>query len=154
MVCTCICGEYKTSIISYPRYYIAKYFQIILCISTNNKSLLFNDEKLFYLLPSNISLCVVRFAGCVNYFLKAINFRMFKLNFERENYLINQPSTLWIPLCTFIRQNHRLPLENFRQNLVNRNLRHCTLCHINEVGDEFLYVFKCVFFLLSRECYY
>ena len=60
---------------------------------------------------------------------------MFKLNFERENYLISLPPALWIPLCKFSCRNHKLPVEKI-----------CTLCHINEVGDESPYVIKCPFF--------
>ena len=60
---------------------------------------------------------------------------MFKLNFERENYLISRPAALRIPL---------------RHNSEDRNLRHCTLCHINEAGDEFHYVFKCPVFAEQR----
>ena len=51
---------------------------------------------------------------------QSINFRMFKHNFERENYLITLPSILWIPLCKF--RNHRLPVEKFRQNAEDRNV--------------------------------
>ena len=29
-------------------------------------------------------------------------------------------------------------------------VRYCTLCHINEVGDEFHYVLKCSFFAEQR----
>ena len=68
---------------------------------------------------------------------KSINFRMFKLTFERENYLISLPPALWIPLYKLRCQNHKLPVEKFRQNLEDRNLRYCSLCH---------YVLKCPFF--------
>ena len=81
---------------------------------------------------------------------KSINSRMFKLNFERENYLISLPLALWIPLYIFRCRNHKIPVEKFRQNSEDRNLRYCTLCHINEVGDEFHYVLKCPFFADQR----
>ena len=79
-----------------------------------------------------------------------INFRMLKLNFDIEKYLISLPSALWIPLCKFRCRNHKLPVEKFRQNSEDRNLRYCTLCHINEVGNEFHYVLKCPFFAEQR----
>ena len=81
---------------------------------------------------------------------KSNNFRMFKLNFEREIYLSSPPPALWIQLCKFRCRNHKLPVEKFRQNSEDRNLRYCTLCHINEVGDEFHYVLKCPFFAEQR----
>ena len=74
---------------------------------------------------------------------------MFKLNFERENYLISLPPALWIPLCKFRCRNHKLPVENFRQNSEDKNLGYCTLCHINKVGDESHYVL-CIFFAEQR----
>ena len=40
---------------------------------------------------------------------KSLNFRMFKLNFGRENYLISQLPALSIPLCKFTCRNHKLP---------------------------------------------
>ena len=40
---------------------------------------------------------------------KSLNFRMFKLNFKRENYLISLPAALRIPLCKFKCRNHKLP---------------------------------------------
>ena len=75
---------------------------------------------------------------------------MFKLNFEKENYLISLPPAVSIPLCKFRCRNHKLPAEKFRQNWEDRNLRYCTLCHINEVGDEFHYVLKCPSFTEQR----
>ena len=77
---------------------------------------------------------------------KAINYIMFKHTFQQENYLIDLPPGLWIPLCKFRCRNHRLPVEKFRQNSDDRNLRYCILCHTNEVGDEFHYLLKCPFF--------
>ena len=75
---------------------------------------------------------------------------MFKINFERENYLISLPPALWILLCKFGCRNHKLPDEKFRQNSEDINLKYCFLCHINEVGDEFHYVLKCPFFAEQR----
>ena len=81
---------------------------------------------------------------------KSINFRMFKLNFEKENYLIVLPPALWIPLCKFRCRNHKLPVEKFRQNSEDMNLGYCSLCHINEVGDEFHYVLKRIYSHIPR----
>ena len=81
---------------------------------------------------------------------KSIHFGMFKLTFERENYLISLPPALSIPLCKFRCRNHKLPVKKFRQNTEDRNLRYCTLCHIKEVGDEFHYVLKYLFFAVQR----
>ena len=64
-----------------------------------------------------------------------VNFRMFKLNFVRKNYLTNIPTALWITLCKFRCLKHRFPVEKFRQNSVDINLRCCTLCNIKEVGE-------------------
>ena len=42
------------------------------------------------------------------------------------------------------------PFKKCRQNSEDRNLRFCTLCHINKVGEEFHYVLKCPFFAEQR----
>ena len=79
-----------------------------------------------------------------------ITFRIFKLNFKRENNQINLLSELWVPLYKFRCRNHKLPIEKFGPSSEDRNSRYCTLCHINEVGNEFHYVLKCPFFAERR----
>ena len=46
---------------------------------------------------------------------KSINFRMFKLHFEKGNYLTNLPPALWIPLWKFRCRNHRLPIQQIQR---------------------------------------
>ena len=39
--------------------------------------------------------------------------------------------------------NHKLPIETGRWNNIQREDRKCNLCDLNDLGDEFHYLFKC-----------
>jgi hypothetical protein len=49
---------------------------------------------------------------------KASNYRIFKYNFESENYLRILVSKDIYTLCKFITTNHRLPIETGRWNII------------------------------------
>ena len=42
--------------------------------------------------------------------------------------------------------NNYLPIEKGRWLGIARNDRKCTLCNLNEIGDEFHYIMKCKYF--------
>lgn len=81
---------------------------------------------------------------------KAINYRIFKERFEFENYLKLLDCKKAIRFCRFRTTNHNLPIESGRWGNTDRNDRKCNLCNLNEVGDEFHYLFVCSAFQNER----
>lgn len=72
-------------------------------------------------------------------------YRIFKKSFGFENYLKSTPCSLSTYFTKFRTRNHRLPIETGNWNRVPRNIRFCNHC-VNKIGDEFHYLFECVFF--------
>ena len=75
---------------------------------------------------------------------------MFKHNFQYEDYLNTLPHTSANLFMKFRLLNHKLPIQKGRFLGIERNERLCQKCNINEIGDEFHYIFKCPFFTNSR----
>jgi hypothetical protein len=72
-----------------------------------------------------------------------VNYCLFKENFCLENYLIKLSHSLRQSFLKFRVSNHRLPIQTGRINDIPSCERLCTLCHLNEIGDEFHYLFIC-----------
>lgn len=81
---------------------------------------------------------------------KALNYRLFKENFEFENYLNVLDHKKAINMCRFRTTNHNLPIEVGRWRNINRNERKCILCNSDDIGDEFHYLFTCSAFKNER----
>ena len=64
------------------------------------------------------------------------------LQLDRKQYL---------PLIKFRISNHRLPIETGRWENVPFDDRKCQLCHKDELGDEFHYLFCCNYFETERK---
>ena len=69
------------------------------------------------------------------------------------------PTNLVRYFCKFKTTNHNLPIEKGRHLGVDRNLRFCSQCNKNLMGDEFHYLFECEAFKeirirLLKKCYY
>ena len=82
-------------------------------------------------------------------------YRMFKSECKLEKYLLNLNKPEQINLCKFRCRDTKLPvvvLGYSFQNIAYSD-RLCTLCNLNEVGDEYHYIMKCSFFQNSRERY-
>jgi hypothetical protein len=77
---------------------------------------------------------------------KCLNYRIYKSNFCFEQYLSVLPSDLRMYLCKFHCLSNNLPIETGRFFNIDRSERHCNLCNVNELGDEFHYLLKCTFF--------
>ncbi|XP_025099686.1 uncharacterized protein LOC112567141 isoform X3 [Pomacea canaliculata] len=79
-------------------------------------------------------------------------YRMFKEYFIFENYLIDLPPALRSNLIKFRLSCHKLPIQQLRYSGIPRYLRTCPLCNLDEVGDEFHYLFVCThhFLVASR----
>ena len=78
-----------------------------------------------------------------------VNYKNIKTKLEFEQALITLPDKDRINLCRFRCGNHKLPVHK-------RYLRHdtdnkCSLCNLNNVGDEFHYLFICPRLNLERE---
>ena len=82
-------------------------------------------------------------------------YRIFKqsLNSDIENYLIELPKKDRIILCRFRCSNHQLPIVSGRYTNTPRNMRICSLCDMNTLGDEFHYLFECPIFDKDRQLY-
>lgn len=82
---------------------------------------------------------------------KTLCYRIFKTDFCFEKYLSILPPHLMFYLCKFRCSCHRLPIESGRWNNTPRNDRLCTLCDLQEIGDEYHYIFKCKQFMVERK---
>ena len=82
-------------------------------------------------------------------------YKLFKNYLKLEAYLLKLDSTDRINLCKFRCRNSKIPvivLGYSIQNIPYEN-RLCTICDLNEIGDEYHYIMKCIFFLNSRQRY-
>ena len=78
---------------------------------------------------------------------------MFKPAFGQERYISLLPTNLAIKLARFRTTNNMLPVNKLRFENVPRNERICQKCEMNEIGDEFHYLFCCLFFdIKQRAC--
>lgn len=78
------------------------------------------------------------------------NSRLFKHNFEFENYLIYTPPKYLKYIVKFRTRNHRLPIEVGNWNRVPLNLRICPMCN-QGIGDELHYLLECSSLLYKRK---
>ena len=84
---------------------------------------------------------------------KALNYRIFKEQFETENYLHILDDNFLFEFCKFRTLNHKLPIKYGRWHNIARNMRFCNLCNRNEIGDECHYILECNFFNSIRKDY-
>ena len=49
--------------------------------------------------------------------------------------------------------NHKLPIVSGRYRNISLEDRTCSLCHLNDVGNETHYLFICPYFINSRKKY-
>ena len=75
---------------------------------------------------------------------KCYLYRIFKTDFEKEEYFSKLTKTMSISLCRFRTCNHKLPIESGRYLNIPRSERTCHLCNSNELCDEYHAIFKCV----------
>ena len=71
-----------------------------------------------------------------------IIYRIFKLNFCFEDYLVSLPFKLRKSFMQITTRNDRLPIDCGRWENVAREERVCTFCG-NEIWDEYHYIFVC-----------
>jgi hypothetical protein len=71
------------------------------------------------------------------------NYRLYKDTFCFESYLLLLSQPMRKNVLKFRVNNHRLPIQRGRVINVPLNERLCTLCNLEEIGDEFHYLFVC-----------
>ena len=75
-----------------------------------------------------------------------LNYRAMTTQKKLKSYLVNLPSQYMFAFCKFKCANHKFPIVTGRYNGLPIDERICTLCNMNEIGDEFHYLYKCVHF--------
>ena len=83
---------------------------------------------------------------------KGKTYALFKQTIALEHYLIALPKNVYMQLCKFRTDNHKLPVETGRWDDIAHNERTCTLCN-SDVGDKFHYLFACPSFENERKLY-
>jgi hypothetical protein len=85
---------------------------------------------------------------------KARNYSIYKDKIQLEPYLLDLCKLDALTLLKFRTGNHYLPIETGRWEGIDISDRRCNLCRqVNEVGDEYHYLFKCSFFNVHRPKY-
>ena len=74
---------------------------------------------------------------------KACNYHLYKPNFGFESYIDNLPLCYRIPLTKFRTANHKLPIEKGRYTNLQIEQRNCCLCNLDNIGDEYHFLFEC-----------
>ena len=72
-----------------------------------------------------------------------LNYRIFKTDFTHEKYLLALPYSLRQNLIRFRLSAHKLPIQQQRYMNIPRHERKCFLCDLDEIGDEYHYLFRC-----------
>ena len=79
-------------------------------------------------------------------------YRIFKTDFQFENYLTRVPFNLRKYLIKFRTLNHRLPVETGRWRKIAREQCKCHLC-LDDIGDEYHYLMVCKRLTVLRKKY-
>ena len=81
------------------------------------------------------------------------NYLLIKNDLVLENYLTLLPNKLCKNIMKFRTLNHKLPIEIGKYDGTPRNERKCLKCNLDDIGDEYHYLFKCTFFENIRQTY-
>ena len=82
-----------------------------------------------------------------------LNYRAMTLIKKKQNYVLKLPKYYVYAMCKLKCINHYMPIVAGRYNNIPLDDRLCTLCQLNEIGDEFHYLFNCTFFANQRARY-
>ena len=88
----------------------------------------------------------------VNTSQSCYNYRIFKQNLNFEGYLNNLPFIHRVNFTKYRCKNNKLPVNKYRFNRTDVD-RNCQLCNVNDLGDEFHYLFVCDSFKSDRKIY-
>ena len=78
---------------------------------------------------------------------------LFKDNLNFKKYLINVSKFYHSKIIKYRTGNHRLPVETRRWDNIPLNERKCKICTIDDIGNEYHYLFTCDFFKSNRKLY-
>ena len=70
-----------------------------------------------------------------------------------QNYVLKLPKYYIYAMCKLKCVNHYMPIAAGRYSNIPIDERLCTICQLNEIGDEFHYLFKCTYFSSQRARY-
>ena len=98
-------------------------------------------------------LCAQKWTDEVNTNSTCHNYRAMTVVKKTQEYLLKLPKYYATVLYKFKCSNHYLPIVKGRHLKIPLDDRKCTLCNLNEIGDEFHYMFKCSFFTDQRNKY-
>jgi hypothetical protein len=84
---------------------------------------------------------------------KGRNYSIYKENICLENYLLTLDKGDFINMIKFRTGNHFFPIEIGRWEGTDISERKCSLCSLNDIGDELHYLLKCTFFDDHRKKY-
>ena len=79
-----------------------------------------------------------------------LNYRAMTLVKRTQNYVLKLPKYYIYAMCKFKCVNHYMPIVAGRYSDTPIDERLCTICQLNEIGDEFHYLFNCTFFSTQR----
>ena len=79
------------------------------------------------------------------------NYRIFKNKLEMEYYLVQLENKDRINLARFRCRSNQLPINHNRFKEGTYSDLFCHLCSENTIGDEYHYLFSCVFFKEERK---
>ena len=84
-----------------------------------------------------------------------ILYKTFKTDMKLENYLLLLDNAERINLCKFRCRNTKTPvvLLGYAVRNIPYENRICSLCNMNEIGDEYHYLLKCTYFEMQRNRY-
>ena len=82
-----------------------------------------------------------------------INYRAMTLVKRTQNYVLKLPKYYVYAMCKLKCVNHHMPHLIGRYAKSSIDDRKCKICQLNEVGDEFHYLFNCTFFSAQRARY-
>ncbi len=80
-------------------------------------------------------------------------YRVLKGEVKLDPYITVLEPKYAIPLCKFRTAIHKLPIVTGRFAGIEAQNRTCDLCNLNQIGDEFHYLFSCPHFTNEREIY-
>jgi hypothetical protein len=79
------------------------------------------------------------------------NYRMYKTVFGADSYFYNLPANNVLTILKFCTTNNQLPVNKLRFQTIPRCDRLCVLCDLNDIGDEYHYLFVCPHFAHARQ---
>ena len=79
-----------------------------------------------------------------------VNYRIMTGGKQLQEYLTKLPKPYMFSMVKFKTANHKMPIVKGRHLNIDYNERICTLCQLNQIGDEYHYLLVCPFFREKR----